>query len=387
MHSPEVDIPEEVAKLLHLTEEEEKARAKELKTMNEVGRWRRDGSRKFPKVTMARAITVHEHPGTKPYGSRSQMWFEGPMQKYLTGRERTVEEIMERNPTDDEWVESRFRRYNIRATPIAWDDETQHAESGFGTCSNDYIAWLCKKYPDVFPTGWAMVDPHRGKLALMEMERAVKELGLMGIKFQQAAQRFCPSDKQWYPMWDFLQDLGVPIQLHCGYTGVGGGPPGGLGVNPIHYTNPYWIDFVLSDFPRLNIIGCHPAWPFEEIALAICLHKGNFYRELSGHFPRYFDKNLVHEMNTRLQDKFMFGAEVPAFHMDELLKQHLMNNYRPGIWDKLMWGNAERILGLPRDPQKDRPEWSSQRKHLKLKRWFKKEEENYYRLEGVEFYD
>jgi len=385
MHSPEVDIPEEVAKLLNLTKEEEKARAEELKTMTEVERWRRDGSPKSPKITQARAISLHTHPNTK-YGIKSMLWFEGPMRKYLLGREQPMEEIIARAPSDDEWVEPRFRRYGVRATPIAWDDETQHAEAGLGTTSNDYIAWLCKKYPDVFPTGWAMVDPHRGKLALVEMERAVKELGLIGVKFQQAAQRFVPSDKQWYPMWDFLQDLGVPVQLHCGYTGVGGGPPGGLGVNPLHFTNPYWIDFVLSDFPRLNIIGCHPAWPFEDIARAVCLHKGNFFREISGLLPKYFPPNMLREMNTRLKDKFMFGCEIPAFQMDELLRQHAMNNYRPGVWDKLMWANAERILGIPRDPSKDKPEWPSKRE-LRLKRWFTKEEENYYRLDGVEFYD
>jgi predicted TIM-barrel fold metal-dependent hydrolase len=384
MASPDVDLPDEIARLLNLSEEEEKARAKELRAMSEVERWRKDGSPKYPKVTMAKAISVHLHPTTKPYGIKSNMWFLVPMDAYLTGVKRPMEEIIANLPTDDEWVESRYRRYNIRGTPIAWDDTTQHG-SEFGTCSIDYIAWLCHKYPDVFPTGWAMVDPHKGRLALEEMERAVKELGLIGVKYQQAAQRFVPSDKEWYPMWDFLQDLGCPIQLHCGYTGVGGGPPGGLGVNPLHYTNPYWIDFVLSDFPRLNVVGCHPAWPFEDLALAICLHKGNFYRETSGLLPRYFDPNMQREMNTRMQDKFMFGDEVTAFQMSELLRQHAMNNYRPGIWGKLMWGNAERILGIPRDPSKDKPEWPSKRKHLKLRRWFGPDEEDYYRLEGVEF--
>ncbi|MBI4332251.1 MAG: amidohydrolase family protein [Chloroflexi bacterium] len=383
MHLPQVDIPEEVRSLLQLTEEEEKAHAQELKALSEPDRWRKQGARKYPKVTLARAVSVHEHPMTRPYGARSQMWFRVPLEKYVTGRDRTAEDIIAHDATDDEWVESRFRRYNVRGTPIAWDDTTQHGGE-FGVTSNDYVAWLCHKYPDVFPTAWAGVDPHKEKVALAEIERAIKQLGLIGVKFQQAAQRFVPNDRQWYPMWDLLQELGCPVQLHCGYTGVGGGPAGGLGVNPLHFTNPYWIDFVCADFPRLNVVGCHPAWPFEDMALAICMHKGNFYREISGRMPRYFDPNMVHEMNTRQQNKYMFGAESPSFQMDEIFRQHVKLNYRPNIWEKLMYKNTEAILGISRDASKDRPEWPS-RKNLKLKRWFNPEEEAYWRVEGVQF--
>ncbi|GEM_PF-342930 len=383
MNLPQVDVPDEVKRLLAATEEELKAHDKEIRTSPEVVRWRKGGAKKYPKVTMARAVSVHEHTMTKPYGSKSQMWFRVALETYVTGRVQTADELIEHDANDDEWVESRFRRYNVRGTPIAWDDSTQH--SGFGTTSADYVAWLCHKYPDVFPTGWACVDPHKGKVALEEMERDVKELGLIGVKFQQAAQRFVPSDREWYPMWDFLQELGCPIQLHCGYTGVGGGPPGGLGVNPLHFTNPYWIDFVCADFPRLNVVGCHPAWPFEELALAICMHKGNFYREISGRMPKYFDPNMVHEMNTRQQNKYMFGAESPSFQMDEIFRQHAMHNYRPGIWEKLMYQNTEKILGISRDPSKDKPEWPSKKKNLKLRRWFKKDEEAYWKVDGVEF--
>lgn len=383
----DVDLPEEVIPLLNLSPAGIKERNEVLKNNTEVQRWRNEGSKKYPKITRARAIDVHEHPQSKPYGIRSQLWFQVPMEKYLIGKETTIEEVIKNQSTEDEWIESRFRRYNVRATPIAWDDETQRAsKEGLGITSNDYIAWLCKKYPDVFPTGWACVDPHKGKLALLELERSIKELGLVGVKFQQAAQQFVPSEKQWYPLWDLCQDLGIPVQFHCGYTGVGGGPPGGTGVNPIHYTNPYWLDFICSDFPNLTVIGCHPAWPYEEIALAICLHKGNFFREISGQMPRYFDPHLVREMNTRMKHKYMFGAEVPVFQMDEIFRQHAELEYRPGVWSKVMYENTERVLGITREPAKDKPEWASQR-NLKLKRWFDRSEEDYWKLEGVEFVD
>jgi len=383
--NPNICLPSECQKILELSEDQKKERAQAYKGLSEVEIWKKEGSKKYPKITKADAISVHDHPETKPYGSKAMLWYQVPMRKYVTGKDLTVEEIFNHNPTDEEWVESRFRKFNVRATPIAWDDETQHGSERLGTCSVDYIAWLCHKFPDVFPTGWAMVDPHKGQLALVEIERAIKELGLIGVKFQQAAQRFVPSDKEFYPIYELCSDLGVPVQFHCGYTGVGGGPAGGCGVNPIHFTNPYYLDFICADFPKLLVIGCHPAWPYEEIALAICMHKGNFVRELSGQMPRYFDPHLVREMNTRQQDKYMFGAEVPPFQMEELFIQHATIEYRPGIWEKVMCGNTEKLLGIPREPGKDKPNWPSQKK-LKLKRWFERSEEDYWKVDGVEFY-
>ena len=82
-----------------------------------------------------------------------------------------------------------LRRAGVRACIIGWDAA---AGSGGPPLTNDYVADLVRRFPDVFPGGWAMVDPWRGREALREAERCLTTLGLMGLKFQATAQAFFP---------------------------------------------------------------------------------------------------------------------------------------------------------------------------------------------------
>ena len=52
-----------------------------------------------------------------------------------------------------------------------------------------------------------MVDPWRGRKGLEEIEHAIKDLGLLGVKYQPPVQGFSPNDRQFYPIWDLLQSL------------------------------------------------------------------------------------------------------------------------------------------------------------------------------------
>src|SRR3990172_11805296 len=92
----------------------------------------------------------------------------------------------------DEVVEL-YRRNEVVAMPIAWDEESR---TGNAPLLNETVADYLKKYPDVFVAGWGCIDPWRGQGAVRQAEHAIKELGL---KFQQAAQAFYPNDRPFYP--------------------------------------------------------------------------------------------------------------------------------------------------------------------------------------------
>jgi len=135
------------------------------------------------------------------------------------------------------------------------------------------------------------------------------------------------------------------IQLHTGYSGLGTGLPGGGGIK-LRYTRPIPdFDDLAADFPKLKIIAMHVGDPWVEELNAVTMHKGNVYRETSGMWPRYFPEAMKYEMNRRLQDKYMFGSEYNLFPLDQLVKQHEENEYRPGFLEKLFYKNAIRILG------------------------------------------
>lgn len=279
-----------------------------------------------------RAIDVHAHPSTQVMEDTLGD-FAAHMYRYYR-RSTPVR-------TEDEMAED-FRKLDLKVILMAFDAETA---TGFPRTSNEYVAGLVRKYPDVFIGGFACVDPWKGRLAVREAEYAIKELRLMGLKFAQNVQAFYPNDRRFYPLWEKCVELGVPVQFHMGTTGIGAGAKGGMGIR-LKYSRPIpYLDDLAADFPELTIIACHPAWPWQEEMLAILLHKANVYQELSGWMPKYFPESLAREIGGRLQDKMMFGSDYPALSPKRWLEE-FEARYPPEIVEKVFYQNARRILKL-----------------------------------------
>ena len=243
----------------------------------------------------------------------------------------------------DEEMAAEFSDLDIKAILIGWD---ALSDSGYDAAdTNDEVANLIKKFPDVFVGGWAMIDPWKGKWAAKELERCIKELGLMGLKFQPSAQGFFPNDRRFYPIYEKCVELNIPVSFHVGTTGLGAGMPGGHGYR-LKYTRPLYIDDVAADFPTLTIIMIHPAWPWVDEQIAVLLHKANVFNDLSGWAPKYFPENLKREINGRLQDKFMYGSDYPEISPKRWLDEFTSGGYKPEVVEKVLLKNAQRILKL-----------------------------------------
>jgi hypothetical protein len=61
-------------------------------------------------------------------------------------------------------------------------------------------------------------------------------------------QAFFPNDRAAYPLYEAIEELGVPAVFHTGQTGIGAGTPGGGGIR-LKYSNPMYVDDVAADFP------------------------------------------------------------------------------------------------------------------------------------------
>jgi len=232
-------------------------------------------------------------------------------------------------------------RLDVKAILVSVNAESA---TGYPGTTNDHIASLVKRHPDAFLAGYACVDPWRGKAAVIELERAIRELGLRGVKFHPIMQRFDVNDRRLYPLYELCSSLGVPVQFHTGVTGVGMGMKGS-GIH-LKHGHPLAIDDVAADFPDLTIIACHAAWPWQDEMIMVLLHKPNVYNELSGWSPKYFGSSLKVEIAGRLQDKFLFGSDYPALTHERLFKDWESEGYKPEVLEKIFHRNAERILGL-----------------------------------------
>ena len=62
------------------------------------------------------------------------------------------------------------------------------------------------------------------------------------------------------------------MTVHTGTTGLGAGMPGG-GRLKLGLSRPMYVDAVAADFPDLQIVMAHPAWPWQDEQLAVALHK------------------------------------------------------------------------------------------------------------------
>ncbi len=71
----------------------------------------------------------------------------------------------------------------------------------------------------------------------------------------------------------------------------------------------------------------------------------NVYVAMSGHAPKYWDKNLVHFLNSRGQGKVMWGTDYPLIGHAESLDQIEDLGLKPGAKELLLHGTAKKVFG------------------------------------------
>jgi predicted TIM-barrel fold metal-dependent hydrolase len=243
-------------------------------------------------------------------------------------------------------VDALADQYRERSMMAVLMNTTDVSVTGRSPLSNDHIAAAVRRHPDIF-IGFGVVDPPLGRLAIDEARRCHDELGLTGIgELNPGRQHFYANDPDYYPLWEALSGLGMPVLFHTGMAGSGAGAPGGGGVK-LKFTRPIpYLDDVAADFPDLTIIGAHPAWPYQDEALAVARHKSNYFIDLSGWAPRYFPPALVEQSRSILQDKVLFGTDWPAIPVDRWMTEFDALPFPEPVRRKIYLDNARKVLGI-----------------------------------------
>jgi hypothetical protein len=279
-----------------------------------------------------RAIDVHVHPSTSEYVHDALGAFGPACEAYF----RTT------LPSHDvDQMAAVFRDADVLGVLFAWDAETN---TGLPPVTNDFVAGCVRLHPEAF-LGFASVDPHKGVAATIELKRAVRDLGLRGLKLHPTAQGFRPDDRVVYPVFETADALGIPVTIHTGTTGLGAGMPGG-GQMHLELSRPIYVDAVAADFPNLQIVMAHPAWPWQDEQLAVALHKPNTWIDLSGWSPRRFAPDLVRNINGPLQDRVLFGTDYPFLSHEQWLAAWDTLDVPDAVTEKVLLRNAQRLLDL-----------------------------------------
>lgn len=279
-----------------------------------------------------RIIDLHCYPNTEPW-----IRCQGP---YVDALAAYWKRPWTWKPEDE--VVREFADAGIEAVLVALDLETTVKTA---PCSNDYVHGMQQRHKDRIIQAWAAVDPLKGDAAIAEARHAIRDLGMLGFHFHPVMGHFAVNERRFYPFWEAISALNVPVMIDVGTTGMGAGMPGGLGAK-IRHAHPSCVDELAADFPGLTIVMAHPGWPWVDETTAVALHKGNVFWEMSGWAPKYFPAQLKIDIRGRLQDKIMFGSDYPSIPHARLFQEWRGLGYADAVMEKIFHQNAERILGL-----------------------------------------
>lgn len=279
-----------------------------------------------------RIIDLHCYPNTEPW-----IKCQGP---YVDALAKYWKRQWTWKPEDD--VVREFAAAGVDAVLVALDLETIAKTP---PCSNDYVCGMQQRHKDRIIQAWAAVDPLKGDAAIAEAQHAIRDLKMLGFHFHPIMGHFAVNERRFYPLWEAIAALKVPVMIDVGTTGMGAGMPGGLGAK-LRHAHPSCIDELAADFPGLTIVAAHPGWPWVDEMTAVALHKGNVFWELSGWAPKYFPPSLRTDIRGRLREKMMFGSDHPSLPYERILREWDELGYDQSVMDLVFHANAERVLGL-----------------------------------------
>ena len=218
-----------------------------------------------------------------------------------------------------------------RALLSAW-----HGPEG-AIIGNDEVAACVRSHPDLF-VGVASVDLRQPMVAVRELRRAVRELGLRALRILPWLWNLPPSDRRYYPLYAECVELGIPFCLQVGHAGpLCPSEPG----RPIPY-----LDEVALDFPELVIVGGHIGYPWTDEMISLATKYPNVHIDTSAYKPRRYPAALRDFLRGHGRKKVLFGSNFPMLLPGDCLAQVDELGLDDEARRLFLGGNAARVFGL-----------------------------------------
>ena len=209
--------------------------------------------------------------------------------------------------------------------------------------TNEQIAELCAMSPRLI--GFASVDPQQPD-APEKLREAVTKLGLRGLKLAPAMQQFYADDPSVYPIYQTARELGIPILFHAGMSWEPG--------SRLQYGQPMQFENVVADFPDLQIVLAHLAWPWVTDAVALALKYPNLHLDTSALYfdnPRDFLRYAMTHVvpltvfERSLRRQILFGSNYPRVEIKNMAAAVRGLGFSDECLDLVFRENADRLLG------------------------------------------
>ncbi len=182
------------------------------------------------------------------------------------------------------------------------------ALSGFLTV-NDTVAKYVRTDPEKL-IGFAALDPTEPGV-LEELERAVGQLGLRGIKLTPIYSGYHPWDERAWPIYERAEALELPILFHQGATFPRKAP--------LKFALPHQLEDIALRHPNLKIVVAHLGHPWEAETIVLIRKQPNVFSDISGLHgrPWQFYNSLRLAVEYGVVHKLLFGTDFPFFTFED----------------------------------------------------------------------
>ena len=199
------------------------------------------------------------------------------------------------------------------------------------------------------------VDPHFKGLnyALEEIERQVRELGAVSMKFYNAhvtGPWACDDEEVAYPLYEKCHAEGIDVvQFHKGVP---------FGTENLEWGRPNDLQGACRDFPDMRFVLHHLAMPYFDETVSIASRFPNLYLSLSANLaltpiaPRLVQKQLGKLLAQVGVDKLIYGSEAglagpPAPYLKAFMELEIPEDLRVGYgFPQITIEDKRKILGL-----------------------------------------
>lgn len=168
---------------------------------------------------------------------------------------------------------------------------------------DEFVAEYVARHPGR-AVGFCGIDP-MDEGSPRQLEHAVRELGLKGIKFSPVYSGFDPWCKEAWVIYEMADRLGVPMLWHqsAAYAQA----------SHLEHGNPILIDKIARAFPKLKIIIAHVGQPWTgDLVVLLRKHK-QIYSDLSARYYRQWQcyNALMLALDYKVTDQILFGSDWP----------------------------------------------------------------------------
>lgn len=178
---------------------------------------------------------------------------------------------------------------------------------------------------------------HPASTRLEQEVQAVHDAGLKGFKLHPLYQDFTVDDAAVFPLFDAIQQTGLPLLIHSGYD---------IAFGDDDRAAPWRFRAVIDRFPCLRMVLAHfGGWKdFERFAETMAGR--NVFIDTS--FASGYCSEALRDRIVRAHgvDKIIFGSDTPWGGMDDQLRYVEALPVIASDKEAILYGNAARLLNL-----------------------------------------